>query len=182
LTGATAGIGLAIAKRLLSANEQHLLILAGRNRDVLTQFEESYPDRVITSSGDMGDLEYARTVLPGVEVDERLDGLILNHGTLGNCSRITQMEAEEWEDVFRINVTSCVVLVSLSVGDLLFVGKRRANAWLPHIDKDCASISPFSVRQDHLHVVRRSSECILLLGSVRRFQGSSQSFDHDIEE
>ena len=112
VTGATAGIGLAIANHLLSLSEQHLLILTGRNVDVLDHFKSSHPDRVITSRGDMADLDYVKKILQDVHLDGRLDGLVLNHGTLGECLRIWQMTGDEWEKVFRINVTSCTVLVS----------------------------------------------------------------------
>jgi NAD(P)-dependent dehydrogenase (short-subunit alcohol dehydrogenase family) len=112
LTGATAGIGLAIATKLLSSDDQHLLFLTGRKVDVLNNFKEQYPDRVITSMGDMESLDYVNAILSDVQLDGKLDGLILNHGTLGNCLRMAQMDAKEWEGVFRINVTSCAVLVS----------------------------------------------------------------------
>lgn len=63
----------------------------------------------------MDDLGYVRGILRNLQIAGKLDGMILNHGTLGNCSRIGQMGSEEWERTFRINVTSCVVLVSLSL-------------------------------------------------------------------
>ncbi len=88
------------------------MILTGRKVDVLEKFKSSNPDRVITSNGDMGDLPYVKRILHEVQLGGTLDGLILNHGTLGNCSRIGQMGNEEWEEVFRVNVTSCVSLVS----------------------------------------------------------------------
>ncbi|KAJ9609990.1 hypothetical protein H2200_006320 [Cladophialophora chaetospira] len=102
LTGATAGIGLAIAKHLLSRSEQHLVILTGRKTEILEQLRSSDPDRVITSDGDMGDLDYVKGVIKGAQIDGRLDVLVLNHGTMGSCSRIGYMESEEWEEVFRV--------------------------------------------------------------------------------
>lgn len=60
----------------------------------------------------MSDLDYVRAIVDGVQLDGKLDGLILNHGTLGSCQRIGQVEGDEWEKTFRINVTSLVVLVS----------------------------------------------------------------------
>ena len=127
LTGATAGIGLSIAKRLLSSSDQHLVILTGRNREVLAQFAELYGDRVIQSNGDMANLDYVSHLIREVEIDERLDGLILNHGTLGKCSRIGEIEAEGWEEVFRVNVLSCVVLVSCHHCELH--ARSRLNAY-----------------------------------------------------
>lgn len=81
---------------------------------MLNDLKASYPGRVVTSAGDMGDLDYVSSILQGVELGGRLDGLVLNHGTLGSCSRIANMEGEDWESTFRINVTSYVVLVGSS--------------------------------------------------------------------
>jgi NAD(P)-dependent dehydrogenase (short-subunit alcohol dehydrogenase family) len=116
LTGATGGIGLAIARRQLSSSDEHLLILTGRNVEVLQQFEREYPDRARAVQCDMADLGKVAGLVRHYEVHERLDALILNHGTLGNCLRVAQMEGnqgEEWQRVFTVNVTSCVAMVSL---------------------------------------------------------------------
>jgi NADP-dependent 3-hydroxy acid dehydrogenase YdfG len=120
VTGATAGIGLAIANHLLSSSSQHLLILTGRKTDVLEDLEVKNPDRVISRAGDMSDLDgYVKLVLQGLHLDGRLDGLILNHGTFGSCLRIKDTKVEEdWESTFRINVSSCVALVSVYCGSI----------------------------------------------------------------
>ncbi|KIW55814.1 hypothetical protein, variant [Exophiala xenobiotica] len=115
VTGATAGIGLAITNHLLSSSSQHLVILTGRKIDVLEDLEAKNPDRVISRAGDMSDLDYVKLVLQGLHLDGRLDGLILNHGTFGSCLRIKDIEVEDWESTFRINVSSCVALIKAAV-------------------------------------------------------------------
>ena len=71
---------------------------------------------MVTRVGDMGDLSYAKSLLSDLNVGGRLDGLILNHGTLGACLRIGNMDGEDWEKTFRVNVSSCVILVSVFPG------------------------------------------------------------------
>ena len=82
---------------------------------MLNDFKTNYPDQVVTSAGDMDDLDYVRSILSDIELDGRLDALILNHGTLGACLRIGDTGGDEWASTFRINVTSYVVLVSLFI-------------------------------------------------------------------
>jgi NAD(P)-dependent dehydrogenase (short-subunit alcohol dehydrogenase family) len=42
----------------------------------------------------------------------RIDGLIINHGTLGDVKRISDSTAEEWRSIFDVNFFSAVSLVS----------------------------------------------------------------------
>jgi NAD(P)-dependent dehydrogenase (short-subunit alcohol dehydrogenase family) len=92
------------------------LILTGRNVEILRQLEREYRDRARAVQCDMADLGKVAGLVRHYDVHERLDALILNHGTLGNCLRVAQMEGnqgEEWQRVFTVNVTSCVAMVSL---------------------------------------------------------------------
>lgn len=41
----------------------------------------------------------------------RIDGLIINHGTLGKVKRIAESSASEWQSVFDINFFSAISLV-----------------------------------------------------------------------
>ncbi|KAL2434839.1 putative oxidoreductase [Exophiala dermatitidis] len=134
VTGATAGIGLAITNHLLSSPAQHLLILTGRKTDVLDDFRSKNTGRVIAKPGDMDDLAYVKSILSDVELDGRLDALVLNHGTLGTCVRIAEMDVEDWERTFRINVSSCVALIQSSLpllraaqGRIVFTSSGAAN-------------------------------------------------------
>ncbi len=53
-----------------------------------------------------------RAVSLAVKSFSRIDGLIINHGTLGEVKRIRDSTVEEWRSVFDVNFFSCVSFVS----------------------------------------------------------------------
>ena len=116
VTGASAGIGLAISKYLLT-NTQHQLILCCNSNDAPLKAlasDSSSGNRVHIVKGDMSDLKFADTVFAQSLLHfgiERIDAVVLNHGTLGTCKRLANMTGGEWEEVMRINVTSYVDMV-----------------------------------------------------------------------
>ena len=112
ITGASAGLGLAIVKHLLTLPEQHTLICCcNTNSEPLKTLASS---NIHIIKGDVSDKTFLTTLFPQSLHHfniTHIDALVLNHGTLGTCSRIADMQPEEWEGVFRVNVTSYVGLV-----------------------------------------------------------------------
>ena len=53
-----------------------------------------------------------RVTMLAVKTFGRLDGLIINHGTLGNVKRIADATIEEWRMIYDINFFSAVAFVS----------------------------------------------------------------------
>lgn len=120
VTGASAGIGLAIANYLLTLPSKHRVICCCNSNDApLTGLaeESSNSNRVFIVKGDMGDPKFVDTILAQsllhFEID-RIDAVVLNHGTLGSCTRIADMKWDEWENVMRVNVGSYVAMVGSS--------------------------------------------------------------------
>lgn len=119
VTGASAGIGISVAKSLLSSPSKHRLILCCNSNDAPLKSLANEPpnaNRVFIVKGDMADAKFVDTVLAQsllhFEIDW-IDALVLNHGTLGDCARLADMKLEEWEAVFRVNVGSYVAMVRL---------------------------------------------------------------------
>lgn len=107
------GIGLAIAKYLLAAPQSHNLVVVARSAEPLQKLKSQYNNQVEVLNGDLADLS-----LPQKAVDlalksfGRLDGLLLNHGILGQVGKIAQADLQEWKNGFDINFISLVGFVS----------------------------------------------------------------------
>lgn len=119
VTGASAGLGLSISKYLLADSRKHRLILCCNSNDQpLKQLsnEPSNADRVFIIKGDTADESFVKTVfaqsLVHFQID-RIDALVLNHGTLGDGTRVADGTQEMWEQVFRVNFFSIVGIVCL---------------------------------------------------------------------
>ncbi|KRG69356.1 SDR family oxidoreductase [Pseudoxanthomonas dokdonensis] len=113
VTGASAGIGLAIARELLGLGADTLLV--ARGADALEQaseeLREQFPDReVATLAADVASDEDRRAILDWAE--DHADGLnILVNNAGGNITRAAIEYAEaEWRDIFETNLFSAFEL------------------------------------------------------------------------
>ena len=122
VTGASAGLGLSISKYLLADSQKHRLILCCNSNDKpLKELanDAANTDRVFIIKGDTADENFVKTVfaqsLVHFQID-RIDSLVLNHGVLGDGSRVADGTQETWEKVFRVNFFSIVGIVRTMEG------------------------------------------------------------------
>lgn len=87
-----------------------------RSQEPLQNLKSKYRKQVEVLSGDLADLS-----LPQKAVDlalksfGRLDGMVLNHGILGQVGKIEQADLQEWKKGFDVNFISLVGFVSVPV-------------------------------------------------------------------
>ncbi|EMD60798.1 hypothetical protein GGP41_009760 [Bipolaris sorokiniana] len=118
LTGASRGIGQAIAHHLLSRS--HKLILISRTHSALDALHYQYgSENVEVLAGDMSNPSISkRAVELAQERWGRLDAVIVNHGTLDPVKKVADAGVEEWRKGFDVNVFSAVGLIQAALPSL----------------------------------------------------------------
>ncbi|KAI0397670.1 short-chain dehydrogenase [Xylariaceae sp. FL0594] len=117
VTGASRGLGLAIAQALLK--ESHKVFLVARAVEELRKLKAQYGDAVDYMSADLSDLKVAPKVVDAaVKAFGKIDGFVINHGTISPISTIAASDAEEWRRCYDINVFGPVALVKEAIPEL----------------------------------------------------------------
>ncbi|PKY00331.1 NAD(P)-binding protein [Aspergillus campestris IBT 28561] len=112
VTGASRGIGLAITKYLLSAPQSHNVVVIARSREPLQKLKDEYTKQVEILSGDLADFSLAQQAVDlALKSFGRLDGMVLNHGILGQVGKIADADPEQWKQGFDVNFVSLVAFV-----------------------------------------------------------------------
>ncbi|MEN0105300.1 MAG: SDR family NAD(P)-dependent oxidoreductase [Pseudomonas sp.] len=119
LTGASSGIGAALAEKLLADGAR--LVLSARRHEPLQALAERYPQQVLVLPGDLGDAAQVHEI--GEQIAQQwgaLDGVILNAGT---CEYIDaqHFEAAMVERVLRANLLSASYCIEAAL-PLLRIG------------------------------------------------------------
>jgi len=113
ITGASRGIGLAIAKFLsASSSPTYKLFLVARSLAPLEALRDQAPDSVEVASVDMGEVGAGKEVIEeALKRFGRLDSLVINHGVLDPVKKVADGSIEEWKIAFDINFFSAVEMV-----------------------------------------------------------------------
>ncbi|KLJ10088.1 oxidoreductase [Blastomyces silverae] len=128
VTGGSRGIGLAVAHYLLRLPASHNLILLARSQQPLQQLQEQYgANRVEILTGDVAGPHSSspsspslpeRAVEVAIKRFGRLDGLVLNHGTLGPVTRLVDCELREWREGVEVNFISVLGFLKAAIPHL----------------------------------------------------------------
>jgi len=121
LTGASSGIGLALAEKLLEAGER--VALTARTLGPLEALDERYPNQVLLAPGDITDGEQVKAIGDRIaQVWGALDTVILNAGTCEYID-VRNFDAKLVERVVRTNLLATCYCIMEAL-PLLRLGKR----------------------------------------------------------
>lgn len=134
VTGASRGIGLAIAQYLLQQNSK--VVLVARSEQPLRELEKQYQDQVEVVVGDFADLSLGKKAVDvTLSKWQRLDAVIVNHGVLDPIARVAKSSAEAWRSAFDVNFFSAVALAEAAIpalrkskGSILFTSSGAATS------------------------------------------------------
>ncbi|WPG99918.1 Hypothetical protein R9X50_00273900 [Acrodontium crateriforme] len=117
LTGASRGIGLAIAHYLLG--QSHKLVVVSRSEQPLRELEKQYNGQVAVLAGDLADFSLGEKAVELAKQQwQRLDGVIVNHGVLDPVKRVVASSADEWRAAFDVNFFSAVAMAKAAIPEL----------------------------------------------------------------
>lgn len=118
ITGASRGIGAAIARRL--AKEGHALVITcNQSKEELLELkkelENTYHIPVLTSVGNIGDYSYVVDLFE--EIKNTFGGvdILINNAGISHIGLLSDMSPEEWEQLISINLSSVFYTSKLSI-------------------------------------------------------------------
>ncbi|KAK0612975.1 hypothetical protein B0T17DRAFT_498795 [Bombardia bombarda] len=132
VTGASRGIGLAIANKLL--DQSHNLVLVSRSLEELEGLKKRFPKQVVYLAADLTlpDTAAKATQL-AIDTFGKLDGVVVNHGVLAPMTRIEHASIEEWKKLYDANFFSALALAKETIphlraskGRIVFVSSGAA--------------------------------------------------------
>ncbi|KAK9775204.1 putative NAD(P)-binding protein [Seiridium cardinale] len=117
VTGASRGLGLAVAQLLLRAS--HKVFLVARSEEGLQKIKSQNSANVEYLSADLADFSTSPKIIQAaIKAFGSIDGIVINHGVLTPLSKIADVDIEEWNRSYDINVTSAVALVKAAIPEL----------------------------------------------------------------
>lgn len=123
ITGATGGIGAAMARRF--ADEGANLVLADLDEEALTELASTFePERTLALPTDVSvPEEVERLVASAVERFGTVDGMMANAGIEGVVAPVVKLRAEDLDRVFAVNVRGAFSCIKYAAPPMIAQGR-----------------------------------------------------------
>ncbi|KAG8972815.1 hypothetical protein FRC05_009537 [Tulasnella sp. 425] len=119
VTGASKGIGLSVARILLTKYRAAVVALSRSRTSELEQLATEFPSTLTVVQGDVTSSQsISATIKTAVDTYGHLDSVVLNAGTLGSISKISSSSTSEWKEVFDVNFFSLVEIIQSALPSL----------------------------------------------------------------
>ncbi|KAI0677585.1 short-chain dehydrogenase [Trametes maxima] len=121
LTGASKGLGLAIAKILLETFSANVVALSRTKTPELRALGDTHAESLLALECDVADPSAVRTsVSRGLEKYKHIDGLILNAGVLEPLGKIASedISVDQWKQHFDVNFFSLITAIRATLPEL----------------------------------------------------------------
>jgi 3-oxoacyl-[acyl-carrier protein] reductase len=120
VTGASGGIGGAIAKALHGAGAK--VVLAGRRADALEALKGELGDRAAIVTGDLGELDKVDTLFKDAEAAFGQIDILVNNAGFTRDGLAMRMKDEDWQKVIDVDLTAGFRLIRAALRGMM---KRR---------------------------------------------------------
>ncbi|KAG8948114.1 hypothetical protein FRC04_010026 [Tulasnella sp. 424] len=160
VTGASKGIGLSVARILLTKYRAAVVALSRSRTSELEQLATEFPSTLTVVQGDVTSSQsISATIKTAVDTYGHLDSVVLNAGTLGSISKISSSSTSEWKEVFDVNFFSLVEIIQSALpslrkseqkGRVIFVSSGAA-------DRGYVGWGPYSASKAAMNSLCRSS-------------------------
>ncbi|KAL3480889.1 hypothetical protein BJX99DRAFT_254216 [Aspergillus californicus] len=165
ITGCSRGLGLELTRQLISTNEDATIFASARSSDGpgLRKLLETYPERIIYVHLDVTDrksIEEAVEFITAKLDGKGLDVLINNAGFMYPIQSVLDMETEQLEDTFRINVSSVhnltkAVLPLMRKGEVKKILNMSSSSGsiAKEFDNSTVLVPPYSISKTGLNML-----------------------------
>ncbi|WP_127508809.1 SDR family NAD(P)-dependent oxidoreductase [Actinoplanes solisilvae] len=126
ITGATSGMGRAVAERV--AAEGAKVVLAARSKKAGDELAASLPDAIFVPTDVTVEADVAALVRQAVETYGRLDGAFNNVGAATAMGRVTDVSGEAWGAELALNLSSVFYSLKYEIPALTEGGSIVNNA------------------------------------------------------
>lgn len=87
--------------------------MIARSTEPLQKLKDQYPKQVEVLTGDLTDFSLGQKAVDlALKTFGRLDGLVLNHGGLGQVGNVAEANPEQWKQGLDLNFISLVAFVN----------------------------------------------------------------------